>query len=213
MAARCGRLPPCLPGLCPPGSCTGWRHRGKTLSALHVQPDQLERREHGWRRLLRALVEPRPGVFYGAAARGGTNGNGVVFRYSLSNPGAVEVVHDFSALNSAGQNSDGASPGGRLALGPHGTLYSNTEAGGANGNGVIYSVREDGHFEVLHTFSATNATTGANDDGAFPDEGLIAGREQAHRNSHLRRQRQPRRLQQQRRYALRVDIGRLLALK
>jgi uncharacterized repeat protein (TIGR03803 family) len=119
------------------------------------------------------LVEPRPGVFYGAAFHGGTNANGVVFRYSLSNPGSVEVVHDFSALNSAGQNADGAGPGGRLALGPHGTLNSNTEAGGANGNGVIYSLREDCHFEVLHTFSATNATTGANDDGAFPDEGLV----------------------------------------
>jgi uncharacterized repeat protein (TIGR03803 family) len=120
------------------------------------------------------FVEPRPGVFYGTAARGGTNGNGVVFRYSLANPGAVEVVHDFSALNSAGQNWDGATPVGRLALGPHGILSSNTEAGGANGNGVLYSVREDCHFEVLHTFSATNATTGANDDGALPDEGLIA---------------------------------------
>jgi uncharacterized repeat protein (TIGR03803 family) len=119
------------------------------------------------------LVEARPGVFYGAAFHGGTNGNGVVFRYSLWNPGGVEVVHDFSALNSAGQNEDGAGPGGRLALGPHGTLYSNTEAGGANGNGVIYSLREDGCFEVLHTFSATNATTGANSDGAFPDEGLV----------------------------------------
>jgi hypothetical protein len=39
---------------------------------------------------------------------------------------------------------------------------------------VLFSVREDCHFEVLHTFSATNATTGANDDGALPDEGLIA---------------------------------------
>ena len=119
------------------------------------------------------LVEPRPGVFYGAAFHGGTNGNGVVFRYSLSNPGAVEVVHDFSALNSAGQNSDGAGPGGRLALGPHGTLDSNTESGGANGNGVIYSLREDSHFEVLHTFSATNATTGANYDGANADDGVV----------------------------------------
>ncbi len=119
------------------------------------------------------LVETRPGVFYGAAFHGGTNGNGVVFRYSLSNPGGVEVVHDFSALNSAGQNRDGAAPGGRLALGPYGTLNSNTEAGGANGNGVIYSLTENGCFEVLHTFGATNATTGANDDGAFPDEGLV----------------------------------------
>ncbi len=119
------------------------------------------------------LVEARPGVFYGAAFHGGTNGNGVVFRYSLWNPGSVEVVHDFSAMNSAGKNWDGAGPGGRLALGPHGSLYSNTESGGANGNGVIYSLTENGCFKVLHTFSATNATTGANYDGAFPDEGLL----------------------------------------
>jgi uncharacterized repeat protein (TIGR03803 family) len=119
------------------------------------------------------LVEARPGVFYGAAFHGGSNGNGVVFRYSLWNPGTVEVVHDFSAMNSAGQNGDGAGPGGRLALAPNGNLYSNTEAGGANGNGVIYGLTENGCFKVLHTFSATNATTGANDDGAFPDEGLL----------------------------------------
>jgi uncharacterized repeat protein (TIGR03803 family) len=119
------------------------------------------------------LVETAPGVFYGAAFHGGTNGNGVVFRYSLSNPGGVEVVHDFSAMNSAVHNWDGAGPGGRLTLGQDGTLYSNTEAGGANGNGVIYGLREDGRFEIVHTFSATNATTGGNYDGAFPDEGLV----------------------------------------
>lgn len=119
------------------------------------------------------LVEAWPGVFYGVNLRGGTNANGVVFRYSLSDPGVVEVVHDFSATNSDGQNWDGAAPGGRLALGRNGTLYSNTEGGGENGNGVIFSVQQDGHFDVLHTFSATDATTGANCDGAFPDEGLL----------------------------------------
>lgn len=119
------------------------------------------------------FVEARPGVFYAVAARGGTNGNGVIFRYSLWNPGTVEVVHDFSALNSAGQNWDGALPVGRLALGPHRIMYSNAEAGGANGNGVLFSLGEDGRFKVVHTFSATNPTTGANQDGALPDEGLI----------------------------------------
>ncbi len=119
------------------------------------------------------LVEMRPGVFYGAAGNGGTNGNGVVFRYSLSNPGVVEVAHEFSAANSAGQNWDGVGPDGPLALGPDGTLYSNAAFGGANGSGVIYSIGEDGRFEVLHTFSATNATTGANYDGAYADDGVI----------------------------------------
>ncbi len=119
------------------------------------------------------LVETSPGVFYGAAYHGGTNSSGVVFRYSLSKPGTVEVMHEFSAVNSAGQNWDGAGPDGRLTAGPRGTLYSNTEAGGANGNGVIYSLGQDGHFEVLHTFSATNPTTGANYDGANADNGVV----------------------------------------
>lgn len=119
------------------------------------------------------LVEASRGVFYGAAANGGTNGNGVIFRYSVWTPGRVEVLHEFSALNSAGENWDGATPDGPLAVGPNGTMYSNADFGGADGNGVIYSIRGDGYFEVLHTFSATNATTGANYDGAYADDGLV----------------------------------------
>jgi uncharacterized repeat protein (TIGR03803 family) len=119
------------------------------------------------------LVETQPGVFYGAAYRGGTNGNGVVFRYSLANPGAVEIVHDFSAVNSAGENQDGAGPDGRLTPGPDGTLYSNAWFGGMNGTGVIYAIRSDGSFEVLHTFGAANPATGANKDGVNADDGVV----------------------------------------
>jgi len=118
------------------------------------------------------LVEAEPGVFYGAATHGGTNGNGVVFRYSLRAPEVVDVVHDFSATT-AGANWDGAGPDGRLTPGPEGALYSNAYYGGMNGNGVIYAVWPDGTFEVLHTFSATNPTTGANWDGANPDDGVL----------------------------------------
>jgi len=119
------------------------------------------------------LVEARPGVFYGPATRGGSNGNGVIFRYSLDHPGVVEVVHDFSATNAVGENWDGALPDGPLAVGSDGTLYSNADLGGANGNGVVFALREDGRFKVLHTFSATNPTTGANHDGALADDGLV----------------------------------------
>jgi len=118
------------------------------------------------------LVEADPGVFYGAAFYGGTNGNGVVFRYSLRAPGVIDVVHDFSATTS-GANWDGANPDGRLTAGPDGALYSNAWGGGMNGNGVIYAVWPDGAFEVLHTFSATNPTTGANRDGANADDGVL----------------------------------------
>jgi len=119
------------------------------------------------------LIETKPGVFYGTTAFGGTNGNGVVFRFSLSNPDAVEVVHDFSATSN-GTNSDGANPFARLTVADDGSMYSTASGGGENGNGVVYRIRPDGEFTVLHTFSATNATTGANPDGAVPDYGVIS---------------------------------------
>ena len=119
------------------------------------------------------LVEGEPGVFYGTALYGGTYGNGTVFRYSLSNPNSVDVLHTFGAVNSLGANSDGAIPDGRLSLGEDGTMYSNAVLGGTNGNGVIFSIRQNGAFQVLYTFTATDPTTGANQDGANPDLGVI----------------------------------------
>jgi uncharacterized repeat protein (TIGR03803 family) len=123
------------------------------------------------------LVETKHGVFYGTATLGGTNGNGVVFRYSLSKPNVVEIVHEFSGLNANGYNSDGANPIARLTLGHDGTMYSTASNGGMNGNGVVYRIRPDGDFKVLHTFSATDPTTGANTDGATPDYGVVLGRQ------------------------------------
>jgi uncharacterized repeat protein (TIGR03803 family) len=115
------------------------------------------------------LVETKPGVFYGAATLGGTNGNGVVFRYSVSKPSAVEIVHDFSAITTSGQNVDGANPSARQTLGHDGMLYSTASGGGAHGNGVVYRIQPDGNFDLLHTFTATDPTTGSNIDGAIPD--------------------------------------------
>jgi uncharacterized repeat protein (TIGR03803 family) len=119
------------------------------------------------------LIEARPGVFYGATRLGGANGNGVVFRYALSNPGEVDVLHTFSATNPSGQNWDGANPYARLILDDDGLMYSTASNGGANGNGIVYRINAGGDFHVLHTFSATDPTTGANSDGAVPDWGVI----------------------------------------
>jgi len=119
------------------------------------------------------LVETKPGVFYGTTRLGGANANGVVFRYSLSNPAAVDVLHTFSATNTSGENWDGANPYARLTPGDDGSMYSTASNGGANGNGVVYVIDADSNFHVLHTFSATDPTTGANHDGAIPDWGVI----------------------------------------
>jgi len=119
------------------------------------------------------LVETRPGIFYGAAYGGGANGNGTIFSYSLANPDFVETLHTFSAVNSSGENSDGANPYARLKPGRDGALYSTASFGGANGNGVIYRLGCDGYFTVLHTFSAADPTTGSNADGVEPDFGVL----------------------------------------
>ena len=147
---------------------------GPLQSAVYLQPNGRERRQHiDGADCYEPLVETQPGVFFGAAYYGGANGTGVVFSYSLSKPNAVETVHDFSAVNAAGENSDGTNPYARLTLGEDGTLYSTASYGGMNGNGVVYSIRPQGRFEVLHTFSATDPTTGGNQDGATPDYGVV----------------------------------------
>lgn len=119
------------------------------------------------------LVETEPGVFYGSATNGGSHGNGVVFRYSLAKPSVVDIVHAFSATDANGANADGAQPQARLTLRHDGALYSTASAGGKNGNGVIYRIGPNSQFDVLHTFSATDPTTGSNQDGAIPDFGVV----------------------------------------
>src|SRR6202790_161504 len=118
---------------------------------------------------LRTLVIGEHGSLYGTTRLGGQNTCGL-------KPNVVEVVHDFGGLNSNGDNSDGANPIARLTLGHDGTMYSTASNGGMNGNGVVYRIRPDGDFKVLHTFSATDPTTGANKDGATPDYGVVLGR-------------------------------------
>jgi uncharacterized repeat protein (TIGR03803 family) len=119
------------------------------------------------------LVETKPGVFYGSTTNGGPNGTGVVFRYSLSKPSVVEIVHDFSAYDANFDNPDGANPQARLTLGHDGTMYSTATFGGLNGYGVVYRIRPDDDFKVLYTFSATDPITGANTDGALPNYGVV----------------------------------------
>jgi uncharacterized repeat protein (TIGR03803 family) len=153
MAARCGQRPRYPPG--PPlpyGILYRMSPSGDdfdvlyTFSQTDANGDNMDGAD-----CYEPLVETNRGVYYGAATLGGTNGNGVVFRYSLSKPSVVEVVHDFSGLT-AGANWDGANPLARLTLGHDGTLYSTASNGGMNGNGVVYRIRHDGDFKVLHTF-------------------------------------------------------------
>ena len=113
------------------------------------------------------------GVLYGTTIAGGKGGKGVIFSVATNGAGFA-VLHNFSSTGTAaGTNSDGASPCAALAF--SGTnLYGTAAAGGANGNGTVFSVSTNGaQFQIIHSFSATDSATGTNDDGALPVAGLL----------------------------------------
>lgn len=107
------------------------------------------------------------GDFYGICAQGGANGTGTIFK--LSSSGVFTVLHTFSALNSSGQNSDGAFPQSGLVSG----MYGVTPYGGSNGAGVLFHITQAGKFTILRTFSS-NAD--GSDNGYQPvGTPLVAG--------------------------------------
>lgn len=74
-----------------------------------------------------------------------------------------------------GTNSDGSNPYAGVILSGD-TLYGTAEEGGAFGNGTIFSMKSDGTgFTTLYHFSALapDPYSGTNNDGAFPDGGVI----------------------------------------
>jgi uncharacterized repeat protein (TIGR03803 family) len=112
-------------------------------------------------------------TLYGTASSGGAGGHGVVFSI-LTNGGSFTVLHHFSTLDTiTGTNADGATPLGGLVLSGN-ILYGTTCAGGQNGRGTLFSIQTGGlGFTVLHHFTATDASTGTNTDGASPSATLI----------------------------------------
>jgi uncharacterized repeat protein (TIGR03803 family) len=69
------------------------------------------------------------------------------------------VLHDF-----AGGPGDGANSSAGLTMDNLGNIYGTTEFGGANGDGTIFKLAQDGTLTVLHSFSGA--------DGSTPDGAL-----------------------------------------
>ena len=112
-------------------------------------------------------------TLFGTATAGGAAGYGTVF--SVATNGAnYSVLHDFTTLDSqTGTNEDGATPWGGLILSAD-KLYGTASAGGAGGNGVIFSLSTNGaNFTTLHSFSPMDAVSATNADGAMPLGGLV----------------------------------------
>jgi uncharacterized repeat protein (TIGR03803 family) len=105
------------------------------------------------------------GTFYGTTAGGGSNGDGTVF--SVTTGGKEKVPYSF------GGGTDGADPYAGL-VDVNGTLYGTTSGGGGTscggtvGCGIVFSVSTSGTEKVLHRFSLSNGS-----DGANPLAGLV----------------------------------------
>jgi uncharacterized repeat protein (TIGR03803 family) len=112
-------------------------------------------------------------TLYGAAAFGGSSGNGTAFALNTDGTGFTNL-YSFTATNPiTGINSDGNEPNG-LILSSN-TLYGTATFGGSSGNGTVFALNSDGiGFTNLHSFTALDAATDTtNSDGANPYAGLI----------------------------------------
>jgi uncharacterized repeat protein (TIGR03803 family) len=90
--------------------------------------------------LLAGLTIDRGGNFYGTAAQGGTNNDGVVFSLRRAGSGWIETpLYNFVF------GQDGAAPESPVVFGPDGSLYGTTKYGGGGtcpyGCGTVYNLR------------------------------------------------------------------------
>jgi uncharacterized repeat protein (TIGR03803 family) len=100
------------------------------------------------------------GFLYGMTYFGGMADQGVIFRIRTAD-WSFTNLHHFT-----GGAGNGSYPQGDLLI-DSGRLYGMTTAGGADGNGVIFSMNLDGSgFTTLHEFTG-------NEDGANPSGGLL----------------------------------------
>jgi len=112
-------------------------------------------------------------TLYGVATSGGSAANGTIFKVNTDGSDFT-VLHSFSFTNGiGGLNADGARPRSGVILFSN-ALYGAASLGGSYGNGTVYRVNTDGTgFVTLYNFTATNAVTGTNTDGAHPLGGLV----------------------------------------
>jgi uncharacterized repeat protein (TIGR03803 family) len=100
------------------------------------------------------LIQATDGNLYGATAGGGASNDGTVFR--ITPTGKLTTLHSFD-------ETDGASPWGRLVQATNGNFYGTTIGG--SGDGTVYEITLGGTLATRHSFDGT--------DGEAPYAGLI----------------------------------------
>ena len=115
-------------------------------------------------------------TLYGTAARGGTNGNGILFAISTNGSGFTNL-HTFAmgARNGSNvyTNADGIEPLGTLLF--SGTnLFGTASGGGTSGNGTVFSINTNGStFTTVYSFPPIINGASLNVGGVNPSASLL----------------------------------------
>jgi uncharacterized repeat protein (TIGR03803 family) len=120
-----------------------------------------------------ALVEGPDGALYGAAAYGGDNLQGALFRLDKAGSN-FSIIHHFrgAPFGEPPENFDGATPRAELIVGSDGALYGTTSAGGVSQQGTVFKITPDGsNYTILHSFGT------APDDSGNPCAALLQARD------------------------------------
>jgi len=107
---------------------------------------------------LSGLTLASDGLLYGTTQKGGSNGQGTVYRISPS--GNYSVLHSF-----VGTGGAPAQPSAGLIQASDGNFYGTSYQGGSAGTGSIYRITPAGVVTVLHAFVVA--------DGTLPTAGLV----------------------------------------
>jgi uncharacterized repeat protein (TIGR03803 family) len=106
-----------------------------------------------------SLIRVSDTLLYGVTRDGGANGNGTIFSYNILT-GKETDIHDF------GSGTDGINPQSALIQAGNGLLYGVTSAGGANGDGIIFSYNISKGIQTdIHDFGS--GTDGHEPFGSF----------------------------------------------
>jgi uncharacterized repeat protein (TIGR03803 family) len=135
---------------------------------------------------LGGLTQAADGAWYGTASVGGpvedTFGGGFGVLYKLDGNGAYSVVWGFGGvLDQDGNPLDGAAPNAAVVIGPDGTIYGTTQAGGNTPDpnsgqyGTVFEIQTNGDFSSLYSFGTVQDGDGNPVDGSGPVSSVTVG--------------------------------------
>lgn len=111
---------------------------------------------------LNPLLAARGGDFYATLNAGSPGRHGLIAYFRFHRPRTETLLYTFCPAGDP--CTDGAYPGGRLAMDGSGTLYGVTQGGGKHGDGVVFTLDPASkQYTVIYNFcSLTNCEDGWN---------------------------------------------------